>query len=537
MIWKRMGLESLLVAAFALVLAAVTASGVSSALCNLAIKRESTLTAAEAHRALLATRLTMLQQREQATSRAYFLQPAPDALKRYREAEVLFDATYAELGAATTEPEGRRLLESTKKLCDQGADQAHQLIAQESAGKHAEVLAGLTRSVALSKSIRKALDDFTAYANRLSDKQLEASLQMARSGIWIAVGGLTLASALAIGTAWFTIQLVSGRTRSAQAALEAVARKDLAGGEIEVLTKDVLGAMMHSVNQMKRNLVGVVSELSVIASQVAGTATELAATAGKHAHGTDEERLETEQVAAAITQMALTVSQVAAHTNHVSKSAGSAALAARNGEITVQEAAAKMLEISGESQAAVSSLEVLAKHSAEIGQAVRLIEDIAQQTNLLALNAAIEAARAGEHGRGFSVVASEVRRLAERTAHATREIDQIIEAEQTQTRLVLERMHSYIGRVADGVTLTQKTRSSLATILHEVQDVESMTSQIASATTEFAGTTEEMNRNLNRIANLVATSAASAHQSSHACLEMSQLSDRIHERLADFRIA
>ena len=200
-------------------------------------------------------------------------------------------------------------------------------------------------------------------------------------------------------------------------------------------------------------------------------------------------------------------------------------------------ASRKMQEISQQSESAAGSLEQLARHSADIGKAVKLIEEIAAQTNLLALNAAIEAARAGEHGKGFSVVAGEVRRLAERTASATREIDGMIEAEQSQTRHVLKEMRLYSARVVDGVSLTLKTRSSLETILRSVQEVEAMTSQIAVATTEQSATTEELNRNLHRIAQITAASASSAHQSSQACTDLSQMSERMHAQLSDFRLA
>jgi len=536
MIVKKMGLEALLIAGFALVMALAVAIGVSAIQLSRSFRAESMLASDDSQRALLASRLTMLQQREQATSRAYFLQPSEDAAKRYRESETNFQATYQKLAALAVDDQQLQMLTDANSWSDRGMMQTREMMAQEAAGHHDQVLAGLTQSVALSKSMRAALEGFAADADARAKQRLQDQLQHAGNRIWMTIVSLGISLMLAGVTAWITIRIVGGRVRKAQTALEAVANKDLSGEEIEVLTKDALGQMMDSVNQMKRNLGHVVGELSQAAGSVAAAATELAATARESARGADDEKLETEQVAAALTEMALTVSQVADNANRVSQSASNASAAAQSGEEAVTMVARKMEEISQQSATATSSLEELSHHSEQIGEAVKLIEDIAQQTNLLALNAAIEAARAGEHGKGFSVVAGEVRRLAERTASATRKIDSIIEAEQSQTRLVLEQMQTYSSQVSGGVALTEKTRSSLGRILSSVHEVESMTSQIAVATSQQASTTEELNKNLHRIAEIVAVSAAAAHQSSEACGEMSQMTERINTQLGEFRL-
>ena len=534
--WRRLGLEQLLFASYGLMMAVASTLGIVAVVRNMAVKTESAQVAGDAHRAFLAMKLTMLQQREQAVSRAYFLQPSADGVKRYREALQSFDETYEELAATTSDPQGEALLAEVKRVCDQGGAQLQQMMAEEAAGKHDEVLAGLSTSVALSKKIRAAIDGVTAYEDRLSNEVRSNQVRAANWGIWISIDGLGVTLLVSAFAGWEMIRIFTHRLQRAQVELDAVARKDLSGAVIEVETKDALGRMLTSVNEMKLNLRLVMGELGEVAEHVATASTEMAATSQATAQSADAERRETEHVASALNEMAHSVREVAEHATQASRSAMDAAAEARHGDETVTQAASKMQEISNQSEQASKTLAELAGHAAKIGEAVKLIDEIAGQTNLLALNAAIEAARAGEHGKGFSVVAGEVRRLAERTTAATREIDRIIDAEQQHTIRALKEMERVSEEVAGGVSLAEKTRVSLGTILRSVRNVESMTGRIAAATAQQASSTAEVNVNLQRIAEYTVVSAASAHQSSAACGAMSKMSAKLKENLAGFRL-
>src|SRR5262249_21374669 len=144
-------------------------------------------------------------------------------------------------------------------------------------------------------------------------------------------------------------------------------------------------------------------------------------------------------------------------------------------------------------------------------------DDIADQTNLLALNAAIEAARAGEQGRGFAVVADEVRKLAERTTTATKEIAQMIKNIQDETKTAVAAMEAGTKQVEEGVQSTAKAGDSLREIIHMAEQVGEMITHIATAATQQSSATEEINANVNEIATITREAAQGAQQSAKAC--------------------
>jgi methyl-accepting chemotaxis protein len=180
-------------------------------------------------------------------------------------------------------------------------------------------------------------------------------------------------------------------------------------------------------------------------------------------------------------------------------------------------------------------MDSLARRSDEIGKVISVIQEISEQTNLLALNAAIEAARAGEHGRGFAVVAGEVRRLAERTTGATREIADTIRSIQSETRETLDLMSESRSTVESGLSKTANARSSLEAIIESSKQVEGMIHLIATAATEQTSASGEISKSASHISQLATENAQAARETADACRSLSSLANELDGLIREFR--
>ena len=178
----------------------------------------------------------------------------------------------------------------------------------------------------------------------------------------------------------------------------------------------------------------------------------------------------------------------------------------------------------------------LSDRSEEIGRIVGVIDEIAEQTNLLALNAAIEAARAGSQGRGFAIVAGEVRRLAERTTQATREIAQVIGNVQGAAEEAVEEMRVRAKAVERGVVVTGTAGKTIDQMLREMETVSNMIAQIATAAGQQSMTTQQINSRMDQINMLVADSASGSQVSARSCEQLFNLSMGLQNMVARFHL-
>ena len=210
-----------------------------------------------------------------------------------------------------------------------------------------------------------------------------------------------------------------------------------------------------------------------------------------------EERIH--QIATAMEEMSMTVNEVAGNTTNAADAAAQVADSAHEGQLVVNQAVKGMQQVAEVVRSSAAIVGNLGATSEKIGEIVNVINEIADQTNLLSLNAAIEAARAGEMGRGFSVVADEVRRLAERTMASTKQIGSMVSEIQSGTQKAVASIEGGKAEAERGEQLSHQAEASLIAIVDSIENIKSMISQIATASEEQAATATVIAGNLEEI--------------------------------------
>jgi methyl-accepting chemotaxis protein len=318
--------------------------------------------------------------------------------------------------------------------------------------------------------------------------------------------------------------------------------KDIAQGEgdltkrVPVHGTDEISQLGTHFNLFIEKLQKMIGKVAHVTDKVASASVELSATAEEISKGTDTLTSRASQTAAAVEEMNATVSQVAQNSGKAATLAQETVKTAKDGGTVVSDTISGMQQLSDAVSNSATIISELGKSSDQIGEIVRVIEDIADQTNLLALNAAIEAARAGEQGRGFAVVADEVRKLAERTTKATKEIGDMIRQIQQDTRGAVESMQQGTQKVSGGVELVNKTGEALTRIVQMVSESADMIRQIAVASEEQSVATQQIANDIENVAKVTKESASGANESAKASHDLSQLAVELQGIVGSFKV-
>lgn len=249
-----------------------------------------------------------------------------------------------------------------------------------------------------------------------------------------------------------------------------------------------------------------------------------------------EEFQEIDQLATAMSEMTSTVQTVADHAQNASALTEQASTQAGTGQRFVQGTVTKMSELSTDISASAAAVNQVEERVDSIGSVVGTIQGISEQTNLLALNAAIEAARAGEAGRGFAVVADEVRNLAQRTQQATVEIQEMISHLQSSANSAVELMEKSVVEAAEGVDLVTNAGSELDGIVDQVNQINDMNFQIATAAGQQSSVAEEMNQNLTNVRELVEASVVVVSELLETSEMMQNNAEELDGKIKSFKV-
>lgn len=283
-----------------------------------------------------------------------------------------------------------------------------------------------------------------------------------------------------------------------------------------------IARLVEGFNSFIDHLHGTISKVAKTSHALKTSAQNVAKQSHQTESSTKSQRDQTLQAAAALTEMGSTVNEVAQSATLAAQNANLATTNSAQGREITQRAVHAIQGLSEQIQDVSSVIQSLDEHTAAIGGILDTIRGISEQTNLLALNAAIEAARAGDHGRGFSVVADEVRTLAQRAAQATDEIQVKIDKFQQDSKSAVSQMESSRERTTDVVAATTEIDTLLQNIAEEIAHINDVNTQVATATEEQATVVEDISRNINDI-------SASSEETLNATQILVNVSDKLDE--------
>ena len=281
----------------------------------------------------------------------------------------------------------------------------------------------------------------------------------------------------------------------------------------------------------------VISEVRESVEVTASSSTEISASIEQMAAGAQEQSAQAIEVAGAVEEMAKTIMETTKNTGALADAAKESRRIAGEGGDVIGQTIEGMDRIAQVVKMSSEKIQRLGKSSSEIGEIIQVIDDIADQTNLLALNAAIEAARAGEQGRGFAVVADEVRRLAERTTKATKEIAEMIQRIQAETGEAVGAIDAGNAEVERGKKLADKAGEALREIVQGSDKVADLVSQVAAASEQQSTAAEQISRNIEGISSVSSESASGTQQIANAANDLNRLTENLRILISRFKVS
>lgn len=299
---------------------------------------------------------------------------------------------------------------------------------------------------------------------------------------------------------------------------------------------DTIGRVSSSINKMLESFSSMLVRVREIALSVSSCAAEILASSEQISHGSERQANEVLGTSSSVEQMAASMSQVSRNAEAAAEAVRLALGVAESGDRSVINTTEAMERISGTVEQTVGKMRLFAKRSSEISEIIDLIEGIASQTNLLALNAAIEAAHAGDAGLGFSVVAEEIRNLAERSAHAAKDIGRLVKAIQSETVEVLTAMEGGMKEVETGGSLARETRVALQNISQVVRQSADLIEEISHASYEQAKMTRDVSIAMQTISSIALESSAGAQETTQTIQGLVELSEDLNQAISRFRL-
>lgn len=412
--------------------------------------------------------------------------------------------------------------------------------------------------------VREAADNIFRNSQELLKATTDVSLvtaETANTSVFTGIGILALFIGILCGVRLITIRANEDRVRAEKGRLEEAERAeeiesenrrnqdailrlldelgDLADGDLTVqatVTEDFTGAIADSINFSIDQLRGLVATINQTAVQVSAAAQETQSTAMHLAEASEHQAQEIAGASAAVNEMAVSIDQVSANAAESAAVAERSVAIAHKGAEVVQNTITGMDQIREQIQETSKRIKRLGESSQEIGDIVSLINDIADQTNILALNAAIQASMAGEAGRGFAVVADEVQRLAERSAAATKQIEQLVKTIQTDTNEAVISMEQTTAEVVRGAGLAQDAGVALEEIETVSRSLADLIQNISNAARQQAASAGHISNTMNVIQEITSQTTAGTIATARSIGNLAEMANELRQSVAGFKL-
>ena len=313
----------------------------------------------------------------------------------------------------------------------------------------------------------------------------------------------------------------------------------LADGDLTVqasVTEDVTGAIADSINFTIEELRTLVRGINSATDQVTKATQETQAISNRLFEASQRQNREIQQASASVLTMAESINEVAQNAAQSAKVAEAQLAAAALGGTAVQDQISGMNDIRSQIQETSKRIKRLGESSLEIGEIVELISDITEQTNVLALNAAIQAASAGEAGRGFTVVAEEVQRLAERSGEATKQIDAIVKTIQADTQDAVAAMEKSTVGVVEGAKLSDAAGQALADIQRVSRELADLIGGISAQTQRQSASVTDVTRGMQGILRISEETTEGTKQTNVSIGQLTKLAAELRSSVAGFKV-